>query len=142
MTKYIIKNADSEVEFITELGALTYQNAKGGELIIVQVQDSPQSTLDILEAKSLDYIDFGTDLYTKIKQKVWAFNTLAASSGSPINTQSLMALLSASDNLEKALKTGSLDTAIYVCNQLKTDLPTYSGIADYAILQINTFLGR
>lgn len=100
------------------------------------------TALEALELKAPDYIRFGSDLYTSIKQKVWAVNVLAKSQGSGLTPQQMVSLLQNSDTLEKSLKTGSLDMAQIVIAQLVQALPQYKDIGDWAVIQLKSFLGE
>lgn len=96
--------------------------------------------LETLELSSVKYINFGTGLYSEILRKTWAFNTLLKIQNNPLTTQQMQSLMATSDLLEKCLKSGSLLTAMDVINALKTALPQYIDIADYALERISTFL--
>lgn len=101
---------------------------------------NPPSGLAALEIKASEYISFGSQLYTKIKEKVWAINTLAISNGNPLTIQQTLTLLATSDTLEKSLKTGSLNTAKYVLTQLSGQLSQYADVCTYATNEINDFM--
>ncbi|CAB4125150.1 hypothetical protein UFOVP53_69 [uncultured Caudovirales phage] len=143
MIIYKVRNGNAEVEFLTLQEANAYIASLGLSAVAEEL-DSPDSTVDVmasLELASIAYIDFGTDLWGTLKRKTWAFNTFLKISGTPLTTQEMQTLLTTSSMIEKCLLTGSLLTGKDVLNSLKNTLPRYTMIADFAIRQINTFLG-
>lgn len=143
MTKYRVNLENGFVEFGTSQEAIDYISLNQLNTTHEEITESLElSPLLTLEQKSAEYINFGVSLYEKIKQKVWALNTYNKSIGLNLTTQEMLSLLSTSDTLEKSMKTGSFDTAIYIANQFKTALPQYTDIANFAIDEMNYFLGR
>jgi len=143
MIIYKVKNGNTEIEFLTQQEADNYITSLGLQVKAVQT-DSPLVTNDImanLELSAGPYIDFGTDLWNTLKKKTWAFNTFLKISGTPLTVQEMQALLTTSDMIQKCLTTGSLITARDVLMNLRNVLPRYADIANYAIKEINTFLG-
>jgi hypothetical protein len=143
MIIYKVKNGNTEIEFLTQQEADNYIASVGIQAVSQQT-DSPLVTNDImanLEQSAGPYIDFGTDLWSLLKKKTWAFNTFLKISGTPLSTQEMRELLSSSDMIQKCLTTGSLVTARDVLMNLRSVLPRYADIANYAIKEINTFLG-
>lgn len=124
--------SDLEIELHKEMHLPEYQAWEQSQ--------NQKSLLQVLEETSPKYRIFGSSLYLKIVDKTWAFNTYLKSVGTPLTINEMQTLLNHSTMLEKSLNTGSLLTAKDVANQLKTALPSYSTIADYAINEIDKFL--
>lgn len=135
---YEFVTPENEQTLITE-GYTLYTEAEYEVYLTEQAEMTDEEILKVLEDKSGEYITFGTNLFLKIKKKVWAVNTLNKSKGIAMSIQDMYALLEMSDILEKTLRTGSLDTAKDALNQLKIALPLYATIADFAIGEINNF---
>ena len=108
--------------------------------LFLQEQAKIRTPLQLLEDKSNEYLVFGNTLYSEIKRKVWAQNTLLISQGNTFSTDDMKSLLATSDLLQKSLESGSLLTAKDICSSLKTVLPIYADIADFAIIEINKFM--
>jgi hypothetical protein len=123
-----------------EVLAEVQRQAASGEVPDAAPPLEPLTQIQILELKAAQYINFGVDLYHKIKRKVWALNTLAISQGTPLTISQTMTLLAYSVNLENTLKTGSLASAKYVLGQLNIALPQYAAVCAYANSEIDTFM--
>ena len=104
-------------------------------------QMTQEQIISMLESKSEDYIVFGEKLWEIMKRKTWAINTFNKSQGNDLGIEGMKTLLSTSDLLQKSLTTGSLLTAKDICGMLKAQLPQYTSVADFGILEINTYLG-
>lgn len=102
---------------------------------------APLTDLQILELKAIDYRAFGSEVFESLSCKVWAINVLAKNEGHPLTTNQLIALLTTSDTLEKALKSGSLDTAKYILGQLIAAFPQYADAGNEAVAKINEYQG-
>lgn len=140
---YDIKNYAGDI-----IGSADFPDNMPSELIQEKLAEyakplsiSSLTTLQRLEIKSVEYMGFGSKLYSTIAQKVWAINVLAASGGNPLTTNQMTTLLSTSDLLEKCLKSGSLATAKVVLISLVQAFPQYSDVGNFATSEINLFLG-
>lgn len=102
---------------------------------------TPLTDLELLEQKALEYMNFGRGLFVTISSKVWAVNVLAKNNGQGLTTPQLITLLTTSDSLEKALKTGSLDTAKYILGVLVGQFPQYADIGNGAVNSIKDYQG-
>ena len=114
--------------------------AQYNDYLISQAEMSEEEVLNYLEHKSKEYILFGSNLFNTVKQKIWAVNTHNKSKGIIMTSEQMLNLLGLSDTLEKTLKTGSLDTAKIVLNNLISVLPQYTSVGNYALNEINTFM--
>lgn len=103
---------------------------------------TPPTALEILEQKAVEYRAFGSSVFDSVSIKIWAINVLAKNDGHPLSVNDLIALLTTSDTLEKALKSGSLDTATYILGQLVIAFPQYADVGNAAIAQINDYQGK
>lgn len=147
--KYIAINANSFLlitpemseEFLISEGYVLYTEVEYQDYINTRNIKTEEESISELEDKSDDYIEFGTILWSKTKRKVWALNTYNKSVGITLSSSEMFSLFTTSDMIEKSLKTGSLDTAIYICGQLKVALPQYINIANFIINEINIFKG-
>jgi hypothetical protein len=144
MTVYRVTSGNKTIDFSTQTEADDYRSANGIEAAaaVLDIQQSAAPTLiDSLQNSSVAYIDFGSNLFDIMKQKTWALNTYLKIQGTPLTSQQMQTLLSASDMLQKCLETGSLLTAKDVITSMMSSLPQYSNIGTFAIAQINSFLG-
>ena len=143
MIKYIIQQQNSKIEFLTLEAAEAFKllNSVPEEISTVEEVISPADQLMLLESLSEKYIGYGIELFKVLKRKIWAVNTYNKSLGNELTIEQMTALLQTSDILQKALESGSLLTAISILNQLKTSLPSYSSVADFALADISSFLG-
>lgn len=103
---------------------------------------APLTDLQVLEVKAAEYMSFGRQVFATLSEKVWAINVMAKNEGHGLTTEQLIALLSTSDTIEKALKTGSLDTAKYILGLLVAQFPQYSDAGNEAIAVIKDYQGQ
>jgi hypothetical protein len=143
MIVYKVQDGNNEIEFLTleEANSFIAQNNLNATIEQITRVAAPINVLDILEATSVPYIKFGSDLWQVLKQKTWAYNTYLKNQGSPLTSAQLQALLNTSTLIQSCLESGSLLTAKDVLSLLKYNLPQYTVIADYVITEINQFLG-
>lgn len=143
MVKYKLTNGNETVEFSSHTNAQAYKDMYSIESDIIEFNDDviPQSLIKSLENTSVDYINFGTELWKVLVQKTWALNTYLKIMGTPLTTTQMQGLLTSGDMLEKCLKTGSLLTARIILQSMGTQLSQYSDIASYGISEITTYLG-
>ena len=113
---FVILDEKSNEEELKNKGFILYTKADYDNYVSQTSTMTTDQILETLENKSIEYIDFGTNLWEVVKRKVWAINTYNRSQNINLTTEQMTLLLSMSDVLEKSLKTGSLLTAIYVCN--------------------------
>lgn len=138
---FVILNETSNEAELIDKGFVLYTQADYDNYVAqIDVMTTSQ-TLEMLEQKSVEYIDFGMGLWELVKRKVWALNTYNKSQGINLTTEQMTALFSMSDMLEKSLKTGSLLTAIYICNNLSNSVPQYSSVTAYTIYELQVFMG-
>ena len=138
--KFIILTGSEDLGKLATEG-FTLMDYEGYQAYVSQNnQFTMEETLLGLESKADEYIDFGEKLWKNVRRKIWAVNTYTFSQGSVMTLKQMKSLIGMSDLLEKSLKTGSLKTAKDVFSELKSHLPHYSSIADYATNEINTFL--
>jgi hypothetical protein len=142
VTKYRITHGQSIIEFPSQDLAQAYLTANNIQSSIESFNETIpiQSMLDTLEKTSVKYITFGKNLSDTLKQKMWAYNTLLSSTGNGLTTSQLAQLLSLTDGLVKSLETGSLLTAKDGLNYLKSVMPQYTNIVDYALSEIQRIL--
>jgi hypothetical protein len=136
----VLINSDTDTADLVSRGFALFDEAEYAQYVINNSVQTPEQTLSELEGKSVKYINFGTDLWNEIKKKVWALNTYNKSLGINLTSEQMTTLFATSDMLEKSLKTGSLLTAIYICNGLIITVPQYSSIANFALAEINGFV--
>lgn len=143
MIIYRVTSNNTTIEFATEIEANSFitQNGLNSTVEMVERVAPTINVLEVLEATSVPYIKFGSDLWQILKQKIWAYNTYLKSQGTPLSSAQLQSLLSTSTLIQSCLESGSLLTAKDVLSVLKINLPQYATIADYMISEINTFLG-
>ena len=138
--KFILLTGSENLEELSSEG-FTLMDYEGYQNYVAQNNHfTIKETLTGLESKADEYIDFGEKLWKNVRRKIWAVNTYTFSQGSLLTLEQMKSLLGMSDLLEKSLKTGSLKTAKDVFGELKSHLPHYSSIADYATNEINKFL--
>jgi len=142
MIKYKIQQGNTIIEFPSLELAQAYKSLNSIAEEVLQFEEvmSQSDQMAVLETLSEKYINYGSDLFKTIKKKIWAVNTYNKSLGSELTIAELTSLLQTSDILQKSLESGSLLTAISVLNQLKTSLPSYASVADYALADISYFL--
>lgn len=137
---FILINEMTNIQELIDQGFTIYTQEQYNEYVSTNSQLTQDQVLSLLESKSQDYIAFGESLWEQIKRKTWAINTYNKSIGNDLGIEGMKTLLSISDLLEKSLRAGSLLTGRDICTQLKTQLPQYTSVSEFAILEINTFL--
>lgn len=136
----ILTGSEDEQELINQ--GYTLMTESQYEEYLEDMNQGPLNQLIIdLESKSHEYFHFGKVVFEDIKSKVWALNLYNRSIGNDITTSQIRSLLTTSDELEKALKSGSYITAIEILNELITTFPIYEEIAEEAIDKLNGFMG-
>ena len=138
---FVLLNESSNIQELINQGYSIYTQEQYNEYISQNSQMTQEQVLTILESKSEDYILFGEKLWEVMKRKTWAINTFNKSQGNDLGIEGMKILLSTSDLLQKSLTTGSLLTGKDICGMLKAQLPQYTSVADFGILEINTYLG-
>lgn len=103
----------------------------------------PQKTvLELLEEKAPDYISFGSQLWQKIRYKVWAVNVLAAQQGNALTTEQVIALVTSGLVIKELLQSGSLQVVQGVIQQMCQNNPAYNDIGAWAIAELKGYLGQ
>lgn len=138
---FVLINESSNIQDLINQGYSIYTQEQYDDYIVQNSQLSQEEIISMLEIKSEDYILFGEKLWETMKRKTWAINTFNKSIGNDLGIEGMKTLLSTSDLLQKSLTTGSLLTAKDICGMLKAQLPQYTSVADFGILEINTYLG-
>lgn len=104
----------------------------------VSIHNKNEHTLD---DEAENRMNLGALLFKEISKKVWVINTENDLAGHPMSVSDMQSLLATSDQIQKCLESGSFKTAKYVLGSLKSSLPIYASVADYATAEINKYLG-
>lgn len=129
---------------ITEEDFTILQNSFDLTAYHLSIQNANKTQIEVeeeLQIKSAAYTGPGTLIAEQLEKKVWARNTYLKSIGQELTIQQMTALLQISIGVDKALRTGSLVTAKDGLLQLKTVLPQYNDIGDWAINALKLFIG-
>jgi len=138
--KYEFVTPENEQTLIAE-GYVLYTQSEYEAYITAQSEMTDAEILVYLEeVKAEGYMSFGSSLWVKMKKKVWAINTLNKSKGILMTQEEMLNLLSLSNSIESCLKTASYLTARSVLVQMKTALPLYASVGDFAIAEIDAYM--
>lgn len=90
--------------------------------------------------KSAAYMGAGKTIADELEKKIWARNEYLASTGNQISAQQLSDLLTLSVAVDRALRTGALETTKYMIVGLKAIFPAYEDIGDWIVNSVDNFL--
>lgn len=142
MVKYRVQTNDGYIEFGSRAEADAHANGSLVEEINENLTPRVPTQEDIedeLFFKSASFMGAGNLIADELEKRIWARNGYLKSQNQPLTMTEMNNLLSISMGIDKALRTGSLVTASAALNQLKSTLPAYADIVDWAIKTLNYF---
>lgn len=103
-----------------------------------EVHENP-ITADDFRKKAREQISVGNRLSDELTELVFAENELLASQNQALTTSQIQSLVSVSLTIDRALRTGALETSKEIISQMIISFPQYANAGNYIISEINIY---